>query len=54
MANLTGTAFNDTLVSTAGDDVLDGAGGVDTAYYANATAGVTVDLTISGPQATGG
>ncbi|MBO9698484.1 MAG: hypothetical protein J7499_20010, partial [Sphingopyxis sp.] len=34
--------------------VLDGAGGVDTAYYANATAGVTVDLTISGPQATGG
>ncbi|WP_454714941.1 hypothetical protein [Caulobacter segnis] len=54
MANLVGTDFSDTLVSTVGDDVLDGRGGVDTAYYANAPAGVTVDLTIAGPQATGG
>ncbi|MBV9995834.1 MAG: VCBS repeat-containing protein [Caulobacteraceae bacterium] len=52
--NLTGSAFNDTLAGNAGDNVLDGGGGVDTVSYAAASAGVTVSLAISGPQNTGG
>jgi Ca2+-binding RTX toxin-like protein len=36
-----------------GDDILDGGSQVDTVSYAEATAGVTVDLTVAGPQATG-
>lgn len=48
-----GSAFDDTLIGSAagellrggqGDDSLDGAGGIDTLSYADATAGVTVDL----------
>jgi Ca2+-binding RTX toxin-like protein len=61
--NLTGSDFNDTLTGDAaanvlqggaGDDALNGAGGVDTASYADAGAGVTVSLSIAGPQDTQG
>src|SRR5262249_6616736 len=43
----------DTLMGRGGDDFLDGGNGPDTASYADATAGVTVDLAITGPQNTG-
>jgi Ca2+-binding RTX toxin-like protein len=62
--NLTGSNFNDALTGDAGNNVLTGGlgndalnggtGGVDTAGYAEATAGVTVSLAIAGAQATGG
>lgn len=51
--NVTGSAFDDVLTGSSGsnvldgglgDDVLAGAGGFDTASYASAGAGVTVDL----------
>jgi Ca2+-binding RTX toxin-like protein len=44
----------DTLEGGDGDDTLDGGAGVDTASYAGAAAGVTVSLSVAGPQATGG
>src|SRR5262245_57719024 len=50
---LTGGLVNDTLIGRGGDDVLDGSGGSDTASYAQASAGVTVDLAVIGPQSTG-
>ncbi len=61
--NLVGSAFNDTLTGDyhdniieggLGDDILAGGTGIDTASYAAAPSAVTVDLAISGPQATGG
>jgi Ca2+-binding RTX toxin-like protein len=51
---LTGGINASTLMGRGGDDVLDGHNGwQDTASYAEASTGVTVDLTISGPQSTG-
>jgi Ca2+-binding RTX toxin-like protein len=41
-ADLTGNALNNILYAGAGDNVLDGGAGVDTASYSQATAGVTV------------
>ena len=52
--NLYGGTGNDTLDGGPGDDSLDGGDGFDTVTYASATAGVTLDLSLSGPQATGG
>ena len=61
--NLTGSAFNDYLLGDAnanlfdggaGDDFLNGRGGLDTASFASAVSGVTVNLGISGPQNTVG
>ena len=49
-----GTAANNTLNSTAGNDLILGMGGTDTASYAAATAGVTVSLGIAGAQNTVG
>jgi probable HAF family extracellular repeat protein len=50
---LMGGDGNDTLMGRGGDDTLDGGSGGDTASYAEATAGVTVGLAITGPQSTG-
>src|SRR5262249_47145970 len=51
---LTGGINPSTLMGRGGDDVLDGHNGwQDTASYAEASTGVTVDLAITGPQNTG-
>src|SRR5207244_777019 len=50
---LIGGDGGDTLMGRAGGDILDGGSGFDTASYDDASAGVTVDLTIAGPQNTG-
>ena len=61
--NLVGSSFNDTLLGDsagntleggAGNDTLDGRTGIDTASYAAAAAGVTVDLSLTTAQNTGG
>ena len=49
---LVGGAGNDTLIGGAGNDTLVGGTGIDTADYSSATAGVTVNLSISAPQDT--
>jgi len=45
---------NDTLVSGAGSDYLDGGAGFDLVSYRTATGGITVDLSITSAQNTGG
>ena len=59
--NLRGTAFDDVLTGDGnnnvlegrlGNNTLDGGGGSNTASYEHATAGVTVDLTVTGAQNT--
>lgn len=52
--NLTGSGSNDVLAGNAGDNVLRGGGGTDTASYADAGAGVTVSLAITTAQDTRG
>jgi Ca2+-binding RTX toxin-like protein len=61
--NLTGSKFADVLTGNdkanvltggAGADTLDGGGGFDTASYADARAGVAIDLSNAGPQAGAG
>jgi VCBS repeat-containing protein len=49
---LHGGAGNDLLYNGPGDDLLDGGTGIDTASYAHATAGVTVNLGETGAQNT--
>ena len=49
---LMGGFGQDILDGGEGDDALDGGTGVDTASYASATAGVTVDLSLVGAQDT--
>lgn len=44
---------NDVLASTPGNDTLDGGAGVDTVDFWTATSGITVDLAVSGANATG-
>ncbi|MGE1089699.1 retention module-containing protein [Pseudomonas zeae] len=51
---LHGGAGNDLLYSGPGNDLLDGGTGIDTASYAHATAGVTVNLGLLGAQNTVG
>ncbi len=51
---LTGGAGNDFLSGGAGNDNLNGTTGDDTADYANAVSAVTVDLSVSVAQNTGG
>jgi Ca2+-binding RTX toxin-like protein len=53
-ANGTGNALNNVIYAGAGNNVLNGGAGVDTASYAYATAGVTANLTATTAQATGG
>jgi Ca2+-binding RTX toxin-like protein len=50
--NLTGSNFHDTVTGTSGNNVLNGSVGTDTVSYANATAGVTVNLGLSSAQNT--
>ena len=50
---LVGGAGNDTLEGGSGDDLLDGGSGIDTASYALAAAGVTVNLGLTSAQNTG-
>jgi serralysin len=53
--NLTGSTFDDTLSGTSGNNILDGGAGTDTCSYVHsATAGVTVNLGLSGVQHTVG
>jgi Ca2+-binding RTX toxin-like protein len=52
--NLIGSNFNDTLSGNSGNNLLNGGSGIDTVSYGNASAAVTISLSISGPQATGG
>ena len=49
---LTGDDGNNVLEGRGGADVLDGGSGYDTASYAHSPGGVTVNLTLTGPQAT--
>jgi Ca2+-binding RTX toxin-like protein len=52
--SLYGRDGNDILNGGAGDDLIDGGNGIDLVSYKNgATGGVTVDLSIAGPQNTG-
>ncbi len=52
--NGTGNGLGNVLTGNAGNNTLDGAGGIDTASYAAATASVTVSLALAGAQNTGG
>jgi Ca2+-binding RTX toxin-like protein len=52
--NGTGNGLDNVLYANSGDNVLNGAGGLDTVSYQYATAGVTVSLAITTAQATGG
>ena len=49
-----GGAGDDNFIATAANNVIDGAAGMDTVSFADASAGVVVDLRASGPQNTGG
>jgi Ca2+-binding RTX toxin-like protein len=52
--NLTGSAFDDMLEGSSGNNVLAGGDGTDTVSYAHAAAGVTVSLARTTAQNTGG
>ena len=52
--NLIGSAYDDTLAGNAGNNVVDGGAGSDTASYRDATSGVTVNLAIATAQTVGG
>ncbi|MCF1711170.1 calcium-binding protein, partial [Tabrizicola sp. J26] len=52
-ADLTGNGLGNTLYAGAGDNVVDGDLGNDTASYLYAAGAVSVSLAIAGPQATG-
>jgi len=61
--NLTGSAFNDTLIGNSGSNIIEGGpgndnvnggAGIDTASYARAPSGVVVNLGLTGPQNTVG
>ncbi len=53
-ANLTGNSLANLLYAGAGNNVLNGSTGTDTASYAYATAGVQVSLALTTAQATSG
>ncbi|HEX8594626.1 MAG TPA: glycosyl hydrolase family 28-related protein [Pseudomonas sp.] len=53
-ANGTGNALDNVLYAGAGDNVIDGRAGIDTASYLFAAAGVTVKLSTTAQQDTGG
>ena len=51
---ITGNSRSNTLLSTVGDDVIDGGAGLDTVSYTKATAAVSVTLASNAAQNTGG
>jgi Ca2+-binding RTX toxin-like protein len=51
---LTGSSFNDVLEGNSGTNVLAGGAGIDTVSYINAAAAVTVNLSFTTAQGTGG
>jgi Ca2+-binding RTX toxin-like protein len=53
-AGMTGNALANTFYAGAGNNVLDGGGGIDTVSYSGAAAAVTVSLATATAQATGG
>ncbi|PMZ83716.1 MULTISPECIES: nidogen-like domain-containing protein, partial [unclassified Pseudomonas] len=53
-ANGTGNSLNNVIDAGAGNNILNGAAGIDTASYAYATAAVTANLGLTTVQATGG
>jgi Ca2+-binding RTX toxin-like protein len=53
-ANGTGNGLNNVIDAGAGNNVLNGGAGIDTASYAYATAAVTANLGLTTAQATGG
>ena len=52
-ANLLGNELNNVLYAGAGNNILNGGAGSDTASYQYATAAVTLNLSVTGAQATG-
>ncbi|POF40010.1 hypothetical protein B0D71_23295 [Pseudomonas laurylsulfativorans] len=54
VASLAGNSLNNTLYAGAGNNVLNGSTGVDTASYAYADSAVTANLAVTTAQATGG
>lgn len=52
--NVIGSALDDQITGTVGDNVLNGEAGRDRVSYANATSGVTVNLGLTIAQNTGG
>ena len=54
VANGTGNSLNNVIDAGAGNNVLNGGAGIDTASYAYATAAVTANLGLTTAQATGG
>ncbi len=52
--SLYGGDGDDLLAGSAGNDLIDGGAGIDTADYLDAASALTVDLAVTGPQATGG
>jgi Ca2+-binding RTX toxin-like protein len=51
---LTGNASSNTIEGGAGNDTISGGAGLDTASYASAGSSVTVNLSLTGIQSTGG
>ncbi len=52
--NVTGSAFDDVITGSTGNNVLDGGAGTDTVSFASSSTAVTVSLAVSTAQATGG
>ncbi|MCK9372548.1 MAG: hypothetical protein M0P91_05075 [Sulfuricurvum sp.] len=52
--NGTGNALNNLMYANGGNNILNGGAGVDTLAYSTATAGVSVNLSLSTAQITGG
>ncbi|WP_162270304.1 S8 family serine peptidase [Bordetella ansorpii] len=53
-AAVTGNALANLIFAGSGDNVMDGGGGTDTVNYLSATAGITLNLSLTTAQATGG
>lgn len=54
IANITGNSLNNVIYAGAGNNLLNGAGGVDTVSYAYAASAISANLAITTAQTTGG